>query len=379
LKIFVAGTRGIPNIPGGVEKHCQELYPLIAQNKNEVYLATRTPYVSEFLDTWQSVRLKHVFAPRKKSIEAIVHTFLSVICAKFTRADILHIHAIGPGLMVPFARLLGLKVVLTNHGPDYEREKWGPVARVMLKIGEYLGCKFSNETIAISQIISDIINKRCDRRSIIINNGVPLPEKSKSAEFVESIGLGVGNYILTVSRFVPEKGLGLLVKAFQGCKSDFQLVIAGDADHETEYSRKLKRLIDASPNVIRTGYITGEALNQIFSHSGLFVLPSYHEGLPIALLEALSYGLPVLVSNIPANLEVGLPEERYFKSGDIADLREKMNYLIAKGMTDIEKEKLRYRIKNDYNWTQIDKQTIAVYKKVVTPQTSNSHHPLSHC
>lgn len=113
------------------------------------------------------------------------------------------------------------------------------------------------------------------------------------------------------------------VKAFGEIenKNDYNLVIAGDADHETKYNIKLKQLIDENDRIIRTGYITGDDLNQVFSNARLFVLPSFHEGLPIALLEAMSYGLSVLVSDIPAKLEVNLNKKRYFKCGNIEDLR----------------------------------------------------------
>jgi len=144
MKIFVTGTRGIPDIPGGVEKHCQELYPLIADQGHEVYVATRTPYVKQKQGQWKNIHLCHIYAPRTKSTEAIVHTFLAVIKAWQIKADIVHIHAVGPGLMVPFAKLLGLKVVVTNHGPDYDRQKWGQAARMMLRIGEYLGAGFAD-------------------------------------------------------------------------------------------------------------------------------------------------------------------------------------------------------------------------------------------
>ena len=138
MKIFVTGTRGIPDIPGGVEKHCQELYPYIASQGHEVIVATRKPYVTVRRNVWNRVALIHIFAPRIKSLEAIIHTFLAVIKARFASPDILHIHAVGPGLMVPFARMLGLNVVITNHGPDYDRQKWGSLAKKMLLLGEYL-------------------------------------------------------------------------------------------------------------------------------------------------------------------------------------------------------------------------------------------------
>ena len=365
LKIFITGTRGIPNIPGGVEKHCQELYPLIAAIGHEVILATRLPYVTGRQKEWRDVRLQHTFAPRKKSLEAIVHTFIAVLKARLANPDIVHIHAVGPGLLVPFACLLGLKVVVTNHGPDYDRQKWGKAAKAMLRLGEYLGGRFANEVIVISQVIADIVRKRCGRDTNLIYNGVSLPEKSESTDFLDRIGIRSGRYILAVARFVPEKGLHDLVEAFKNLGSEYHLVIAGDADHETEYSINLKQMIAKDDRIIHTGYITGEPLNQVFSHARLFVLPSYHEGLPIALLEAMSYVLSVLVSDIPANKEVGLPAHRYFRCGDVADLKDKMEALMEKGWTEKEQQEIQNQIATKYNWARISEQTIRVYEKVL--------------
>lgn len=365
MKIFVTGTRGIPDIPGGVEKHCQEIFPRIAANGHEVLLCTRSSYVTEKIDKWQGVKLINCFAPRRKSLEAIIHTFIAILKARFADPDIVHIHAVGPGLLVPFARLMGLKIVVTNHGPDYDRQKWGKAAKAMLRLGEYLGGRFANEVIVISRVIADIVRKRCGCDANLIYNGVSLPEKTESTAFLDRIGIRAGRYILAVARFVPEKGLHDLVEAFKSLGGDYHLVIAGDADHETEYSLNLKKMIAKDDRIIHTGYITGEPLNQVFSHTLLFVLPSYHEGLPIALLEAMSYGLSVLVSDIPANKEVQLPAERYFRCGDVADLKEKMETFLHKKVSEKERNKMRTQIEEKYNWDKIAEQTIKVYKKTI--------------
>jgi glycosyltransferase involved in cell wall biosynthesis len=365
MKIFVTGTRGIPDIPGGVEKHCQDLYPLIAAKGHEVIVATRKPYVQEMKSEWNGVKLEHIHAPRLKSLEAIVHTFIAVLKARLFSPDILHIHAIGPGLMVPLARILGMKVVITNHGPDYDRQKWGLVAKTILRLGEWTGAKFANQVIVISSIIRDNIKKRCGQDSNLIFNGVSFPQKSKLTDFLDNIGVEPGKYILAVSRLVPEKGLHLLVDAFQRLSDDYKLVIAGDADHETVYSRNLKKIISADKRIIHTGYIIGEDLNQVFSHAKLFVLPSFHEGLPIALLEAMSYGLSVLVSDIPANKGVDLADYRFFKSGDMEDLSIKMEYLMQEEIFEDEKSNFRTQIAEKYDWNKIAEQTLDVYNKAL--------------
>ncbi|MEW6518552.1 MAG: glycosyltransferase family 4 protein [Thermodesulfobacteriota bacterium] len=366
MRIFVAGTRGIPLIPGGVETHCQNLYPLIAQKGHEVFLATRSAYIEENpLEEWKGIRLVRCFSPRRKSIEAIVHTFLALLKAHRLHPDVVHIHAVGPALLVPFARLLGLKVVFTNHGPDYDRQKWGRAAKTMLRLGEKLGGVFANEVIVISSVIQGIIRKRCDRQSHIIYNGVSIPEVTDNKDYINSLGVEPKKYVLAVARFVPEKGLTDLIEAFNALETDYHLVIAGDADHETEYSRKVKQLARGNDLIVLTGYITGEKLRQVFSNAGLFVLPSYHEGLPIALLEALSYGLSVLVSDIPANREVDLPPERFFRCGDINDLRDKMKTILLEPITEAEQRQNYALLARKYDWHRIAEQTIAVYAKAM--------------
>jgi glycosyltransferase involved in cell wall biosynthesis len=365
MKIFVTGTRGIPDIPGGVEKHCQELYPRISARGNEVAIATRSSYIHSDDLQWQNIRLIKSFAPRLKSLEAILHTFFALLKARSLHPDVVHIHAIGPALLTPVARLLGYRVVITNHGPEYDRQKWGKLAKSVLRFGEKLGGTFANEVIVISSIIQGIIRERCHREGNLIYNGVPLPQKSRETNFLNEHGIESGKYLLAVARFVPEKGLHDLVDTFKKVDSNNKLVIAGDADHETDYSKRLRESASKDNRIILTGYITGEELNQVYSHARLFVLPSYHEGLPISLLEAMSYGLPVLVSDIPANKEVKLPKERYFKCGDIDDLKEKIEGLLLSHMTENEQKNIRKQIEQKYNWDKIADQTIKVYEKVL--------------
>ena len=365
MKIFVIGTRGIPNIPGGIETHCQELYPRIAAAGHEVIIATRSSYVKDKTKYWNGVSLKHIFAPRKKNLEALVHTFFAITIAKISKPDLIHIHAIGPSLLVPFIKLMGMKVVMTNHGPDYHRDKWGFFAKQILLLGEYWGGKYANEIIVISSMIGDIVKKRCGRKSSLIYNGVALPEKTTKTDILEQHGILPGKYILVLARLVPEKGISDLIEAFTKIPGDQQLVIAGDADHETKYSRDLKKKAATDSRIMLTGYIVGEYLHQVFSHARQFVLPSYHEGLPIALLEAMSYGLPPLVSDIPAHQEIQLPEYCYFKCGDITHLRSRLEQSLNNDVARQELIDYRSIVARKYNWDNISQKTIAVYKKVL--------------
>ncbi|MFH1957595.1 MAG: glycosyltransferase family 4 protein [bacterium] len=370
IKIIVLGTRGFPHVQGGVEKHCEELYPRLVKLGCDITVFTRTPYIpaEERLTEWRGIKFIHLWCPRKKSFEAIIHTFLGVIVSWRKSPDILHIHAIGPSLLVPLARLLGLKVVMTHHGPDYERKKWGSAAKLVLRAGEYMGISFANRIIAISRGIKQRLEKKtCSaEKSGYIPNGVTFPDIVSEGKALERFSLEPRKYVFTAARFVPEKGLHDLIKAYRRIEnSEFKLVIAGDADHETEYSRQLKRLAKETAGVILTGFISGEPLQELFSNAGLFVLPSYYEGLPIALLEALSYGLPVLASDIPQNREVHLPDFRFFETGNVNDLSKTMINLFNLGISEEEKNSQKKNLKENYNWDKIAAKTCEVYKQVV--------------
>lgn len=362
MHIVVIGTRGIPEIQGGVETHCQELYPRIVALGHKVTVIRRTPYITDdnHISSYKGVDLIDIYAPRKKSLEAIIHTFLAIIKARRLNPDVLHIHAIGPAIMTPFARLLGMKVVMTNHGPDYDRQKWGRLAKWILKTGERLGTRFSKRVIVISKVIADILAAKYNRHDTdLIYNGVSTPQKATRFPYIESLGLEQGKYIVAVGRFVKEKGFHDLISAFKQLNlPDFKLAIAGDADHSDDYSESLKRSAREA-GVVLTGFIRGDKMNQLMSGAALFVIPSYHEGLPFSLLEAMSYNLDVVASDIPANKIDQLVPTDFFPTGNIEALAE------------IIKEKIEHPHINrvydlsPYDWDNIADETLEVYRRLL--------------
>lgn len=361
MKIVVTGTRGIPDIMGGVETHCEELFPRIAENGVDVTVIRRASYVKDSLTEWRGVKLVDVQTPRKKSFEAIIHTFRAINRAKAMGADVLHVHAIGPAMLVPYAKMLGLKVVFTHHGPDYDRDKWGRVAKTMLRLGESMGCRFADEVIVISDVIRELIARKYGRREHVhlIYNGVPRPNVCSFPSYFEELGIEEGKYILGMCRFVPEKNLHHLVEAFRrlreaGKCGDVRLVLAGDTDFEDDYSRELKRTARTN-GVVLTGFVKGRKLHSLLTHARCYCLPSSHEGLPIALLEAMSYRLPVVVSDIPANLEVGLEIGCYFPCGDVGCLSERLEPLLAAPLQRVDYDMSKY------DWDRIAKQVMEVY------------------
>lgn len=356
MKIFVTGTRGIPDVMGGVETHCEELFPRLSAKGFDINLARRTDYVHDGLHEWKGIHLVDISTPKRKSLEAITHTFKAIIRARKEKADIVHIHAIGPALLVPFAKVLGLKVVFTHHGPDYDRDKWGRMAKFILKLGERMGVKYADDVIVISDVIRNSIAKMYGRTKNVhlIYNGVPEPEICTYPEYFNELGISAGKYVLGMSRFVPEKNLHHLIEAFAKLgNAQYKLVIAGDSDFEDDYSIKLKNLAKTN-SVVLTGFVRGKKLHSLLSNAALYVLPSSHEGLPIALLEAMSYSLPVVVSDIPANIEVGLDEGDYFPCGDTNALSLKIREKL------ISTKEESYNM-TKYNWDKIADEVSQVY------------------
>lgn len=359
MKILVTGTRGIPDILGGVETHCEELFPRIAAKGVDVTIVRRKSYAHDLLTGYKGVKLLDMETPRKKSFEAIIHTFRAILQAKRLHADIVHIHAIGPALLTPVARLLGMKVVFTHHGPDYDRDKWGKAAKMMLKLGERMGCMFANEVIVISEVINEILVRKYNRRDChLIYNGVPAPDKVAETDYLQELGVEPHKYIFAMGRFVPEKNFHHLIEAFTRVTSpEYKLVLAGDTDFEDDYSQQLKKMAKEK-GVILPGFIKGKRLHELLTYARMFVLSSSHEGLPIALLEAMSYELPVIVSDIPANLEVGLPYECYFRTGDIEELQQKLQEQLKQ-----EFHPVSYPME-EYDWNTIADKVVEVYSRI---------------
>jgi len=275
--------------------------------------------------------------------------------------------------LTPLARLLGMKVVMTSHGANYEHLKWGRFARLVFRLGERLGVTFANAGITISQTVADNIERKYKKRFAVIPNGVRLPRIAATENALRQFGLEKGKYILSVGRYVPEKGFHDLIRGFHLFRSmdshpqskDYKLVIIGEADHPDHYSRSLKDMSATNPDIVLTGFLTGEPLHELYSHAGLFVLASYYEGMSIVLLEALSYGLSCIATDIPGNRSVGmLPEDRFFSVGDPESLARKISDFVHNPLSEEEKTIQIRKISEHNAWEKIAKKTSAVYKKV---------------
>ena len=329
MKIGVIGTRGFPDIQGGIETHCMELYSRMALREgNEITVYRRTPYLNNRnRDTkFENIRFVDIPVPRSKNFETFLHSLFATVHALFQHYDIVHYHNTGPGFFIPVLKLARTRILFTYHNVSYTQKKWSRFAKIFLNVSERISLTKSDFVIFISGIImSDMVARYKIKNHALISNGVNLPVKSVRSDYLDSLGIEKQKYIISVGRFLEEKGFDYLIGAFlKTSLNGYKLVIAGDNDYPTEYSERLKALAKVN-GVILTGYIKGDELNQVYSFARLFIISSFEEGMPIALLEAMSYDIDVLASDIPANLQVGLHPDDYFKVGDEEDLKDKIN------------------------------------------------------
>ncbi|MDR2593985.1 MAG: glycosyltransferase family 4 protein [Fibromonadaceae bacterium] len=344
MKISVVGLRGFSGVQGGIETHCENLYARLAKTDLNITVYGREKYRVRDSSDVKTVWLPCLHNQYLETISYMVFAFFHIL---FNKPNIVHIHGIGPALFAPLFKLIGCKVILTHHGADYKRGKWGFFAKKVLKIGEKIGIKYANRIIVLNECNKNSLCNIYAEKITVIPNGVELPQRKNK---------GQGKFILALGRFVKEKGFNDLLNALP---KTTRCIIAGRADHNSKYSENLAKKANEL-GVELPGFVQGEAKEKLFLECSLFVIPSHHEGLPFTLLEAMSYGCRILASDIPVHKEVGLPEECYFPCRNVKRLADCLNSNLQDSGTystpnydDILKEK--------YNWDKISQKTREVY------------------
>jgi glycosyltransferase involved in cell wall biosynthesis len=363
LRVTMLGIRGFPNVQGGAETHAQNLSLRLVELGCDVEVILRSPYVPKDAGgTWRNIRMVRLWSPRIKGLEAFLHTFLGVLRAGWTRPDVLHIHAVGPALFTPLARALGLHVVVTHHVLNYENEKWGPFARTILRLGERAGMLFANERIAVSEALAEKMVRAYGVSVRVIPNGIAQPQQAPSITCLEKFGLAPGRYVLTVARIDEQKRQLDLIEAFARTpQNSWKLAIVGGADYASDYARAVAQAAAKTPGVVMLGHQSGPALAELFTHAGWFALPSSHEGQPIAVLEALSYGCPVLLSDIPAHRELRCSGAQFVPVGDVATLAKRLAEIFQAQTNQRLEAAERERLMQAHDWRVIAEQTLRVY------------------
>jgi len=367
LRVAMIGQKGYPPVHGGIERHVAELSVRLAQRGIAVDIYSRPHYSNADGPTTEPhVRVIRMASLPTKHFDAITHTVLSTIDSLRRDHDIVHYHALGPGLLAGWPRWLrGRPTVTTVHGLDWQREKWGPLARGILRLGESASARLPDRTIVVSRALAAHYSRVHGRDAVCIPNGINEPILREPTS-LGAFGI-TGDYVLFVGRLVPEKGCHLLVEAYgrlpEEVRKRYQLVIAGDAGFTEDYVTRLKS--QASPGTVFTGFVHGQVLDELYTGASLVTLPSSLEGLSIALLESMSYGNACLVSDIPPNLEAGADAVAYVPSGDVAALARGIEELLG----DPERRrtlasKARVRALAEYSWDRAADETAALYRSI---------------
>lgn len=370
MKIAMFGHKRIPSREGGIEIVVDELSRRLVQLGNDVTVYNRKGHhvsgkkfeTDLSLKIYKGVKLKTVFTLENKKLNAVIYSFLAACRVSLGRYDVVHIHAEGPASMCFLPKLFGKRVIVTVHGLDWQRSKWGGFATKFLLFGEKMAVKYADEIIVLSKNVQQYFQEKYNRKTVYIPNGVERPQVKSANEIKDKFALDKNDYILYLGRLVPEKFADGLIEAYQNVRTDKKLVIAGGSSHTDEYSAQLKSLAHKNENIIFTDFVQGELLEELYSNAYIYCLPSKLEGMPLSLLEAMSYSNCCLTSDIPECTEVCEDKAVYFKSGDIGDLREKLSMLLNdENKVNEYKNSACDFICGKFNWDKITAQTLNLY------------------
>jgi glycosyltransferase involved in cell wall biosynthesis len=350
LKIAMIGSKGIPALFGGIEKHVEEISTRLASRGHAVTVYGRATFSVGGIHS--GVTVKVLPSVSTKNLDTASNALLSSIAAFFGDYDIIHFHGIGPSIFCWIPVRPGSKTVCTVHALDYRQSKWGERAKKLLMLGEKRAVTKADAAVAVSRLMASELSGKYGRNVRYIPNGATT---GQSHGFREAAGLGIepGGYILSVGRFIVERGFDTLIDAFDRLETDMKLVIAGDARFEEDYAARIKAM--AGDRVLLPGYVAGRKIEELYAHCTFYVLPSLVEGLPISLIEAMSYSRPVIISDIPENLEVAGGIAESFRSGDSEDLLRAMNRVLSLGPEELEGmgEAGRRKVEAEYDWDKI--------------------------
>ncbi len=371
MKIAFIGQKGIPMKFGGVEKHVERLAVGLAERGHKVYAYTRPWYTPAKQKEYKGVKLISLKSLNTKNLDAITHSLRASLDVLKRNYDVVHYHGVGPALTAWIPKLFkpSCKVVITFHCIDRFHQKWGRLARWALYWGEWAAVHFAHDTITVSKNLQNYCADTYSADTIYIPNGVDRVRESSAQVIKKKYGLTKGSYILFMSRLVRHKGAHYLVKAYNEIQTDKKLVIAGGSAFTDDYVNWLKKEAQYNPNIIFTGNITGGSneWQELYSNAYMFVHPSESEGLPIVILEAMSFGLPVLASNIPENMEAIAGGYGFsFKNKSVNDLKKKLQYLLSS--PEIIKQvglSAKEHVLENYNWNDIVVSVEHVYEELL--------------
>ncbi|MDD6824950.1 MAG: glycosyltransferase family 4 protein [Oscillospiraceae bacterium] len=369
MRIAMLGHKRIPSREGGIEIVVEELSTRMVKLGHSVTCFNRSghhvsgkEYDGSSLKEYKGVKLKSVFTINRKGIAAMTSSVSGAIAATFGKYDVIHFHAEGPCAMLWLPKLFGKRCIATIHGIDWQRAKWGGFATKYIKFGEKVAVKCADEIIVLSEGVKEYFKKEYGRETVFIPNGVVRPEV-RDVDEIRKWGLEKDGYILYLGRIVPEKGEHYLIEAWKGVKSDKKLVIAGSSSDTDAYMQKLKELANGDDRVVFTGFVQGRVLEELYSNAYVYCLPSNLEGMPLSLLEAMSYGNCCVVSDIAECAEVVEDKAVVFEKSNVKDLSEKLQKLVDdREIVQKYKNEAAKFICGKYNWDDVVEKTLELYK-----------------
>ena len=368
------GHKVVPSRRGGIENVLTSLCPILAESGVDVTCYNRSgqKIENEYIGTvinkkYRDVKIKKAWTLNVRGISAMIASFTAAISATFVKYDIIHFHAEGPCAAMWIPKIFGKRCVATVHGLDWQREKWGKgFASKYIKFGERVMVKYADEIIVLSESARDYFKETYNRETVLIHNGIEKPIKKDAEKITELYGLFKDSYICMVSRLTAEKGVHYLIDAYNGIETDKKLVIAGDTSDTDDYVELIKQKAKNNPNIIFTGFISGDILREIYSNAYLVAVPSDIEGMSLSLLEALAYGNAVLCSDIPENTLVTEDKAMLFSKSNVEDLRNKLQKMCddEKIVGDLKDGAAEF-ILGKYNWQDVATATLSLYEKVM--------------
>ena len=371
VKIAMLGHKSIPSRQGGIEIVVEELAVRMAALGHQVTIYNRSGHhVSgkEFdqkkLREYKGIRMKYVPTIDKKGLAAMSASFFAAVAAAFGKYDVVHFHAEGPCAMLWLPKLFGKRCIATVHGLDHQRAKWGKFASTYIMLGEKCAVRFADEIIVLSEGVQKYFLDTYGRKTRFIPNGVNRPVLHEAEIIKNKFGLEKDTYILFLGRLVPEKGLRYLIQAFKQVKTDKKLVIAGGSSDTDEFAGELWEMAKDDDRIIFTGFVQGQELDELYSNAYVYTLPSDLEGMPLSLLEAMSYGNCCLVSDIDECASVVEDKALVFRKSNVDDLKEKMQ--LACDRVDIVSQMKACAadfICKKYNWDDVVSETLSLYRK----------------
>ena len=375
LRIAMIGHKRIPSREGGIEIVVEQLSVRLAALEHKVDAYNRyghhvsgKKYDEEYgrgdRKYYKNVRIRIIPTFRSSKLNAIVYSFLATLRALFMPYDIIHYHAEGPCAVLWIPKLFRKRVIVTIHGLDWQRAKWGNFASFVIKFGEKMAAKYADEVIVLSENVKKYFKDTYGRETVFVPNAIDKPERMEPELITEKYGLEKNGYFLFLARIVPEKGAHYLIEAFRQIKTDKKLVIAGGSSQAMEYMEKVHRMAAEDERIIMTDFVQGQMLAELFSNAYAFVMPSDVEGMAITLLEAMSFGCCCLVSDICENTEVVEDKALTFQKSNVKDLRKKMEFLLEHPeiVEDYKSQSSDY-ICNKYNWDDVVEETLRVYQR----------------